>query len=365
MRLHPLLPGLMIALLLASAAELWAGNFTFQYRDAAGALHVVTNMRDVNRLVTGRDAAGKLVMTDTKAYWILKKYLDDVQTIKDRVKEMGSNIVVTVNASLAAANDPGSWSTGGEIQIQTWDDYRAVSTLAHEVGHSYMKDKCGKNPTDGMNQAQKYGADKEHYVNEITNPKTALSEGYAEYHGDVDGGGQEPVACAGSGELEKLKKEGAAAGSYTPSKWGDITSAADMWGSEGINAGILRDMAKYVPDGAAKIEEMMCQNTLQEVIKAWVAKYPGDAETVAKIVDANTNYTMGKEALRGLTGANNYIDKQRAGDEAKNKGKNPCDTLAGSGLDGGALGVSPDDLGGSGGGAADGGGTSPQLKRLR
>ncbi len=311
-----------------------AGNLTFRFRDAAGNLHNVTNMDEVRRLVTARDARGRAYIRDYKTYRIFKKYLDDVQPIKDRVKEMGSDIQVTVNASEAKAHDPGSWSTGPEIQIQTWDDYRAVSTLAHEVAHSYMKDKCGKNTTQGMDKYQKYGKDGDHYFNEITNPRTALSEGYAEYHGDAEGGGQERVGCAGQGKLEKLRREGADFQkpdgkwyfNYEFEKWKDVDSAADLWACEGINATMLRDFAKHIPDGAAKIEELMCEDTLQDVIKAWVAKYPDDAATIAKIVDANTNYQMTAEQIKDLTGANDYADKEHAGLKAKYQGKSPCDT---------------------------------------
>lgn len=354
--------------LVLSAADLLAGTLTFQYRDAKGQLHNVTNMRDVSRLVSARDARGHVYITDYKAYHIFKKYLEDVQSIKDRVNDMGGNITVTVNSSLAAAHDPGSWSTGSEIQIQTWDSYRAISTLAHEVAHSYMKDKCGKNPTQGMTQRQKYGKDEAHYGNEVTHPKTALSEGYAEYHGDVEGGGQERAGCAGSGSLKNLIKEGPTGADhkfkYEPTKWKDVASPNDMWACEGINATMLRDMAKYVPNGAAKIEELMCQDTLQDVIKAWVAKYPADTTALARIVDANTNYTMDKEALRALTGANDYIDKERAGNQAKYKGKDPCDSLkrifkANAGAGGGTGGGLPSPAGG-----APGGGTGPALKKF-
>jgi hypothetical protein len=321
---------------LAGAGALQAGNLVFKFRDNAGNVHDVTNMADVRRLTTDLDGQGRIYITDYNAYAIMKKYIEDVKSIKDRAGDMSFDTTVIISADLnqtypGGSKKTGSWSSGDgkTIQIQTWDRHRMISTLAHEVAHSYMRDKCGKNPTQGMTKEQKYGADGDHYVEEVTTPQTALSEGYAEYHGDRPGGGEESAGCAGKGRLESLYTEGAAQ-AYTPEKWKDISDPNKMWNCEGINATMLRDFAKYIPDGAAKIEELMCSsNTLQGVIAAWAKKYPNDANALAKIIDANTNFTMDKETLRSLLqgNANDYLDKERAAAKTKYEDKNPCDSV--------------------------------------
>ncbi|MEI6515866.1 MAG: hypothetical protein WCO77_07810, partial [bacterium] len=146
--------------------------------------------------------------------------------------------------------------------------------------------------------------------------------------------GQERVGCAGQGGLKDLCAEGAydpvtKISDYPETDWKDITDPEKMWASEGVNSTMMRDFALYIPDGAAKIEALMCtSNTLKQVIAAWAKKYPKDADALAKIIDANTNYTMNKvklgELLDGKAGA--YLDK-RAEYETKYKGKDPCDSL--------------------------------------
>ena len=341
MKRNQMIMALSVGLLLVNAASLWAGNLIFRYRDARGVVHNITSMDDVRRLVTARDGRGRAYITDYKGYSIMKKYLEDVKGIKDRANDMSFDTTITISADLnhkdAAGNDEtGSWSSGDgkNIQIQTWDSFRAVSTLAHEIGHSYMRDKCGKNPTQCMSQRDKYGKDGQHYVNEITHPRTALSEGYAEYHGDREGGGQESTGCPGTGGLKGMMTEGPTDPvtrrfNYVSTDWNKVNNPDNMWACEGINAAMLKDFAKNIPNGAAKIEELMCSsNTLQGVIAAWADKYPGDADALAKIVDAYTNYTMDKEKLRAMLRgkADNYIDKQRDDFKAKYKDKNPCDT---------------------------------------
>lgn len=361
---------LSVAVLALAFGTADAGSLVFRFRDSAGNMHNITSMEDARRLFTTRDARGNPYIPDYKTYRIFKQYIDDVSAVKRRVKDIGHDITVTVNASEADAYSPGSWSTGPDIQIQTWDSYRAISTLAHEVGHSYMKDKCGKFPTDNLPAGQTmYGPDGKHFLTEILNPRTAFLEAYAELHGDLEGSGQERIGCPGQGGLEQLVREtnrtyqdaeGKTQSYYDFTKWKDIASADDMWATESINAAMLRDFVRRLPKGAAKAEEFVCSDTLQDAIKAWVAKYPEDAAGIAKIVDANTNYLMRDADLKALTGANDYVDKERAGLKAKYQGKNPCDTVKELFTSGGGGG-----LPGGGGEGTGTGGTGKGMKRFR
>lgn len=383
-----------------AALPLFAGNLNFIYRDANGHTTPITSMADVDQVlpptVTGADGKTIPNTAATPARAIFEAYLKTPTSY--RVKDLSFDLTVIVSDDVTRPEDyRGSWSSGDgkTIQIQTWDSYRALSTLAHEIAHTYMRDKAGRNPTKGMSQETKYGLDKQHYVNETTTPETALSEGYAEYHGDRYAPLQKPInegdpvpdsiGCVGQGALTSFGKESSTtAGSYTTTDWKDIASADDMWASEAINAAILRDIAAHVPQGASKIEafitapqtEAKHYSTLQDIIKQWVAKYPADGDSLARIIDANTNFTMDGGDLKALTGADNYVDNQRAGFIANLKGQSPCDTLSklfpppASGETG-----SPglDSLFGSGGPSSSSGGAGtgsspkqpPQLKKFR
>jgi len=336
---------------LLAASPVLAGNLIFIYRDASGHTTPISSMADVDQVLppTVTDADGKTVPNTAaaRARTIFEAYLNTPTPY--RVKSLSFDLTVIVSDDVTRPQDDrGSWSSGDgkTIQIQTWDSYRALSTLAHEIAHTYMRDKAGRNPTKGMSAETKYGPDKKHFVNETTTPETALSEGYAEYHGDRPSRFQSPVnnsksnpgaiGCVGQGNLKSFTKESATtAGSYTTTDWKDISSAADMWASEAINAAILRDIAANVPQGASKIETFITApqtdakhySTLQDIIKQWVAKYPSDGDSLARIIDANTNFTMAGGDLKALTGANNYVDNQRAGFITQLKGQSPCDTL--------------------------------------
>lgn len=370
----PLIMPLLSLLWLASAVTIQAGNLVFRYRAPDGTEHNIRNEADLRRWTTTR-VGSTVRFLDPKGYMIIKNYLNDVKSIKDRAKDMSHDITVLVSSDLNqtypnGGDKTGSWSTGPLIQIQTWDKHRMVSTLAHEVGHSYMRDKCGKNPTDGMSWFQAYGMDEAHYVNEITTERSALSEGYAEYHGDREGQGQERAGCGGKGGLEELKVEGPLnptnnTFNYIFTKWKDIPDPESMWACEGLNATMLRDFAKFIPNGAAKVEEMICSsNSLKEVVAAWAQKYPDDADAMAKIIDANTNYTMDKaklgELLQGK--AAKYMEK-RDEYKAKYKGKDPCKSTEEMFKPGPGTGLPP--TGGTpGGGKPGGGGGWPGMKKF-
>ncbi len=373
MKTLPLILSLVTVLWLAEAAQ--AGKLVFKYRAPDGTVYNIANEADLRR-VTTQKIGNTLRFLDPDAYVIMKRYLDDVTTIKDRAGDMSFDTEVIVSSDLNQTYPngkpkTGSWSSGDgkTIQIQTWDRKRMVSTLAHEVAHSYMRDKCGKNPTDGMSKEAKYGQDGKHYLDEITNERTALSEGYAEYHGDRGGGGQERVGCAGKGGLKDLCVEGAydpvtKISDYPETDWKDINDPEKMWASEGINSTMLRDFAKFIPDGAAKIEEMICSsNTLKEVIAAWAKKYPDDADAMAKIIDANTNYTMNKAKLGELLQGNaaKYIAK-RDEYKAKYEDKDPCKSTEEMFKPVPGTGLPP--AGGKPGGGKPGGGGWPGMKKF-
>ncbi len=331
------------ALMLVAGLLAWvtfatsAATLSFFYRPPAGGAAIeITSLEQLRQVIP--------VATDIKAYYILQKYLSDVAEIKARVNGMTTNIKVTVNSCTDptqvpdAGWEPGSWSSGPDIQVQDADFRRAISTLAHEVGHSYMKEKFGQNPTHGMTQEQKYGADKSHYTTEVTNPRTAFSEGFAEYLGDLEGTGQERIGCLGRPSFESTHKEEVYQGAdgkwyvrYNATKWKDITAADDMWACEGVNAAILRDIARYLPDGANKIQTQInagYSETLQGFLKKLIAANPSDANRIAAIVDCNTNFLMSDGDLNGLLdGHGDYVAAHRGDVRTRGQGRSPCDTL--------------------------------------
>ena len=356
-----------VLILVGLVSTATAANMTFRYRDSAGNEVAINSMADLNAQL-GPDG-----VLDPNAYRTLKQYLTDVNQIKARIKHFyNDDITVTV-----ASDGSGSASGGQSVTINSDDWNRAVSTLAHETGHSYMRENYGGYPP------WNYGKDGNHYVNEITTEQTAWLEGYAEWCGSHWGMGQERVECAGSGELEKIKREGpnfiGADGNtyfnYLPTDWKDIGSADDMWRCEGINALILKDFTHHVPNGTIKMQRLMKEGndmTLKDFIKRWRDKYPEDRERKARIIDIDTNFTMDPADLKALTGADDYVDNQRAGDRAKYEDKDTCESLkdtftnrppgTGGGPGGGGPGTG---LPAPGGGPGPGTGPTPDLDKFR
>jgi hypothetical protein len=323
---------LLAAFWLFAAAAAQAGDLIFQYRAADDEYYTITSVEDIERYVF-----------DTDCEAILTEYFGDsadIETIRARVSELSYDITVTVDGRHPTAQEIEdaesweywSWSSGSEINLWHEDRYRAMSTLAHETAHSYMNDLYGSNPTYGMSQGEKYGLDEQHYVEEITNPQTAWSEGYAEYWGDRAGSSQQSI---GSVARTLYTESTTMAGIYSEAAWSSITDADDMWSSELVNSAILRDITEHIPGGADKIEELMrtggyCE-TLRDFVQVWSAAYPDDGLRLALIIDANTGFTMDDADFEALLGQNGvtYAGNYRPGYRQQYAGRDPLSFIDG------------------------------------
>jgi len=363
---------LCFALLLAwlFPAQLLAGDVILKYMDSTGTLHPITSMADLDALVPAGTAGSANIRS------CFQKYFANEQSAKDTASIMTGDLTLVIRAK-DTGNDKGSFArtAAGFIQIQTEEAGRFSSVLLHELGHIKMYNKCGEMPTKDMTKRQKYGNDEDHYLNEVLNEKTALSEGYADYLGIT--GGDDEVPCPGAGSLEKLSYE--IGGKYIDRPWKTTLAEDSMWKTEGINAAIFKNLVALVQNGGAKVEEFLCgtDKTLKGLIKAWADKYPADRERLAQIVDANTNYLMSDEDLLALTKASDYVGKKRDEQKQKYKGKGPCDYLDDLLKDVPATSTPtppllPPPLSGSGGGVGSGNSgsdsssrTPPKLKNFR
>jgi hypothetical protein len=187
----------------------------------------------------------------------------------------------------------------------------AKSTFVHEFAHSM--DRTIKeliNP---------YGKDGSHYANEMSKPRAAFVEGWAEFNEMID---SEYEAKLMKSTIRKVKIEDKKeAGKYTNVKATDPSlSGADLLKVEGINAMTLYRMSQEIPNGKEKIFETFKSSrwkifrTLKTFTKTFAKKYPEDAEKIAQILDEETHSKLSDEEIQkylgNSKGAQAYIAKR-------------------------------------------------------
>ncbi|MEW6710940.1 MAG: hypothetical protein AB1403_14025, partial [Candidatus Riflebacteria bacterium] len=197
------------------------------------------------------------------------------------------------------------YSQGSLIQISSGhynyggseDD--AQSTFVHEYAHSL--DRTIKE------FIHPYGKDGSHFSNEMTKPRTAFVEGWAEFNEMLD---SEYEVKSMKNSITKVRLESSTeAGKYTivPSDSPNL-SGQNLLAVEGINAMILYRLANEVPDGRRKIFETF-QSTnwkvfrsLSTFAKDFARRYPEDAGALAGIIDAESKYRLSSAELIKFAG---------------------------------------------------------------
>lgn len=187
------------------------------------------------------------------------------------------------------------YSQGSLIQMSSkFFDYPgseadARSTFVHEYAHSM--DRTIKEII------YPYGKDGSHYSNELTRPRSAFVEGWAEFNEMLD---SEDEVAAMQRSIKKVRVESKTkAGDYKTLSVDDPSlTGTDLLSVEGINAMILYRLANEVPDGRSKIFATFTRTnwkvlrSLSTFVKDFAARHPDDAAVLAGIIDAESKHKL-------------------------------------------------------------------------
>ncbi len=219
--------------------------------------------------------------------------------IKDRMKYSYRDKINVILSDTTGFDDPGKYphvtkdfwpySSGATIQMSSgrynWpgSDSSARSTFVHEFAHSF--DRTIKE------FIKPYGADGTHYANELTRPRTAFVEGWAQFNEMLDSADKvrqinNTVSLI---KVENKKK----AGDYTNVE-PETLSGTQLLSVEGINAVILHRIATEVPGGKDKVFKAFTSTSwrlfrdLSTITKQLCRQNPGDIAAIARIIDERT-----------------------------------------------------------------------------
>ena len=204
-----------------------------------------------------------------------------------------------------------SWSNGDTISLSTESDKTSIgmqSTMMHEYCHSIDKTNSEK--------SKPYGPDGTHYLNEMTKPKVAFVEGWAEYNEMI-----EFPKCAAdyknclnticveykAKDAKKLNLDPAEEGKtwfkasvgdsiYVNKSAQDLT-AEELWKCEAYNCTALYELATGLDDGKQKIYDAFIATRgksgrdIRKFVKELCNQNPGDIAKIGQILD---NLTYGK-----------------------------------------------------------------------
>lgn len=249
------------------------------------------------------------------------------QNIKDRMKYSFRKKINVILSDTTGFEDPGKYphveddfwpySSGATIQMSSgrynWpgSDDSARSTFVHEFAHSF--DRTIKE------FIKPYGKDGSHFVNELTKPRSAFVEGWAEFNEMLDSG-DKVRHINNSVDWIKIEDKGKA-GTYTNVDAKDL-SGTQLLSVEGINAIILHRIATEVPDGKDKVFAAFTSTSwklfrsLKTITSQLCKKNPDNIEAIARIIDEQT---LGKLSDKEFK---DYIGSSDAAREfLKNRGK--------------------------------------------
>ena len=185
-------------------------------------------------------------------------------------------------------------------------DKDAKSTFVHEFAHSM--DRTIKE------FIHPYGKDDSHYTNEMTRPRTAFVEGWAEYNEMLD---SEDEVDSMHRSIKRIKIESdSEAGDYTyyDADSPDI-SGLDLLSVEGINANILYRLTTEIPDGREKVFKTFkgtrwkLFRNLKSFSRAFARKYPEDAAKLAEIFDQETHSKLSERELKHYAGSSDAVEE--------------------------------------------------------
>jgi hypothetical protein len=216
------------------------------------------------------------------------------------------------------------YSHGNLIQMSSsrynfpGSDSDAKSTFVHEFAHSM--DRTIKE------FIKPYGKDGSHYTNEMTRPRTAFVEGWAEFNEMLDSQDEVKSMQRSIKRIKIERKSESGQYEYVDADSADV-SGKDLLSVEGINANILYRIATEIPGGRDKVfatftgTRWKLFRNLKSFSRAFARKYPDDAAKIAEIFDNETHGKLSANELRHYAGssaaAEEYITMRGAPIEAQ------------------------------------------------
>ena len=158
----------------------------------------------------------------------------------------------------------------------------AYSTTFHEYSHSMDR-------TITL-QMKPYGQDGTHYRNEVTTPRMAFIEGWAEYNEMLENEAQAKEYMKGMDSLSVESKKKGESGKYSDL---DPASATynQLLSAEAYNCNLLYRLSQELDNGPEKITKAFKDTRwnlfrdLNTIVKKLVKQNPEDTEKICKIVD--------------------------------------------------------------------------------
>ena len=183
----------------------------------------------------------------------------------------------------------------------------AYTTVFHEYGHFMDQTTMEKGA---------YGLDKTHYMNEITKPRAAFMEGWAEYNEMIE---NESIAEMYIKQTKSLCKESTTeAGKYSNIDPNNA-SYEDLISAESFNAYFLYLLSKEI--GQDKITSAFVnsrsnyERDIRDFIKRLISENPDSTKAILKIVDQVFLGKASEEDISGLVSdeeaANKYLDYRK------------------------------------------------------
>lgn len=222
----------------------------------------------------------------------------------------------TVASDFWPRNSKTSWTSGNEIvrvdiniQMSPVDSSsfgqdavkQMESTFIHEFAHSFDL---------AYGEADGYGPDGAHYINEVIKEKAAFIEGFAVFHQLL----ADPLLIPTyRWNLRNIKYEQTAGQYRDLDAKSEAVSGVDLMHVEGVQALMLYRLAKELPDGRQKIYDAFRPvNTMDKTFKTFlrelVRQNPAEAERITKIIDQESRRKLSNDQLRDYLGNSSGVN---------------------------------------------------------
>ncbi len=221
------------------------------------------------------------------------------QNVKDRMKYNFRSSINVILSDTTGFNDPAKYpnieddfwpySSGPTIQMSTnrysWvgSEEKARSTFVHEFAHSFDRTiKEFKDP---------YGKDGSHFANELTRPRSAFVEGWAQFNEMLDS--EAKARQFKNHGKEIIVESKTVAGQYEtidPQK----LSGTQLMCVECVNAVIMYRMANEIDGGKDKVFKAFTDTgwhlfrDLKTLTSRFAKNNPGNIAAMARIIDEQT-----------------------------------------------------------------------------
>lgn len=289
-------------------------------------------VKSVEHLLELMGAKSEADLTDGQKALVAVYKHSTSQNVKDRMKYSFRSSINVILSDTTGFEDPAKYpnvkddfwpySSGPTIQMSS-DRYNwpgssdsAKSTFVHEFAHSF--DRTIKEFKDA------YGKDGSHFANELTKPRSAFVEGWAEFNEMLD---STDKARQMRNNIDLIKIESKTkAGDYTNVE-PETLSGAELLCVEGINAVILHRIATEVEGGKDKVFNAFTSTSwklfrsLKTLTLKLASDNPGDIAAVGRIIDEQTLGKLSDQEMMKYIGdseaARNFLKERAAAADAE------------------------------------------------